>query len=107
MSNSRFEQRRLELHELLAELLGSRNVYYQPPESVRMKYPAIKYSRDDIQNTFANNNVYMQQYAYEITVIDEDPDSEIVYKISKLPTARFERHYTSDDLNHDIYKIIF
>ena len=72
-----------------------------------MKYPAIKYSRDDIQNTFANNNVYMQQYAYEITVIDEDPDSEIVDKISKLPTARFERHYTSDDLNHDIYKIIF
>ena len=107
MENSRFEQRRLELHELLVELLGSRNVYYQPPESVRMKYPAIKYSRDDIQNTFANNNVYMQQYAYEITVIDEDPDSEIVDKISKLPTARFERHYTSDDLNHDIYKIIF
>lgn len=107
MENSRFEQRRLELHELLTELLGSRNVYYQPPESVRMKYPAIKYSRDDIQNTFANNNVYMQQYAYEITVIDEDPDSEIVDKISKLPTARFERHYTSDDLNHDIYKIIF
>lgn len=107
MENSRFEQRRLELHELLAELLGSRNVYYQPPESVRMKYPAIKYSRDDIQNTFANNNVYMQQYAYEITVIDEDPDSETVDKISKLPTARFERHYTSDDLNHDIYKIIF
>ena len=107
MENSRFEQRRLELHELLAELLGSRNVYYQPPESVRMNYPAIKYSRDDIQNTFANNNVYMQKYTYEITVIDEDPDSEIVDKISKLPTARFERHYTSDDLNHDIYKIIF
>ena len=107
MSNSRFEQRRLELHESLVKILGSRNVYYQPPESVRMKYPAIKYSRDDIQNTFANNNVYMQQYAYEITVIDEDPDSEIVDKISKLPTARFERHYTSDDLNHDIYKIIF
>ena len=107
MSNSRFEQRRLELHELLAELLGSRNVYYQPPESVRMKYPAIKYSRDDIQNTFANNNVYMQQYAYEITVIDEDPDSEIVNKISKLPTARFERHFTSDDLNHDVYQIFY
>lgn len=107
MSNSRFEQRRLELHELLVELLGSRNVYYQPPESVRIKYPAIKYSRDDIQNTFANNNVYMQQYAYEITVIDEDPDSEIVNKISKLPTARFERHFTSDDLNHDVYQIFY
>lgn len=107
MANSRFEQRRLELHEILAELLGSRNVYYQPPESVRMNYPAIKYSRDDIRNNFANNGVYMQQYAYELTVIDEDPDSEIVDKVSKLPTARFVTHFTSDDLNHDVYKITF
>lgn len=107
MANSRFEKRRLELHELLVELLGSRNVYYQPPESVSMNYPAIKYSRNDIRNNFANNGVYMQQYAYEITVIDEDPDSKIVDKVSKLPTARFERHYTADDLNHDVYQIIF
>lgn len=107
MANNRFEQRRLELHEILVDILGSRNVYYQPPESVKMNYPAIKYSRDDIRNDFANNSVYMQQYAYEITVIDEDPDSEIVDKVSKLPTARFERHFTADDLNHDIYQIIF
>lgn len=107
MANSRFEEKRLELHELLVAILGSRNVYYQPPESIRMHYPAIKYSRDDIRNNFANNGVYTQQYAYEITVIDENPDSEIVDKVSKLPTAKFVTHFTSDDLNHDIYKIIF
>lgn len=107
MVNSRFEQRRLELHEFLVELLGSRNVYYQPPESVRMCYPAIEYSRDDIRNNFANNGVYIQEYAYKITVIDEDPDSEIVDKVSRIPTARFERHFTVDGLNHDVYQIRF
>lgn len=107
MANNRFEQRRLELHEILVDILGSRNVYYQPPESKKMNYPAIKYSRDDIRNDFANNGVYMQQHAYEVTVIDEDPDSEIVDKVSKLPTAKFVTHFTSDDLNHDVYKITF
>ena len=35
---------RLELQNKLEELLGSRHVYFQPPESVKMEYPAIKYS---------------------------------------------------------------
>lgn len=107
MVNSRFEQGRLELHEVLVNILGSRNVYYQPPESIKLHYPAIIYSRNNIQNNFANNDVYAQHYSYEVTVIDEDPDSEIVDKISRMPTARFERHYTSDDLNHDVYQIMF
>ena len=35
---------RLDLQALLEDLLGSRNVYYQPPESVKMNYPAIVYA---------------------------------------------------------------
>ena len=44
---------RLDLQALLEDLLGSRNVYYQPPESVKMNYPAIVYALEDIENTFA------------------------------------------------------
>ena len=39
---------RLKLQELLEKLLESKNVYYQPPESKKMEYPAIKYSVDKI-----------------------------------------------------------
>ena len=35
--------RRNDLQKLLVEVLGSKNVYFQPPESVKMKYPAIVY----------------------------------------------------------------
>lgn len=98
---------RLELQTVLEELLGSRNVYYQPPASVLMKYPAIVYSRDDITNTFADNRVYMQVTAYMVTVIDKNPDSEIVTKVSQLPMCSFERHYVSDNLNHDVFTLYF
>lgn len=98
---------RLKLHELLCEVLGSRQVYFQPPESVKMKYPAIVYSRNNIGNEHANDSVYMQSPSYTITVIDKNPDSEIVDKISRLPMCRFDRHFTADNLNHDTFTIYY
>ena len=98
---------RLDLQAELEELLGSRNVYFQPPASVRINYPAIVYTRSDIDNTFADDSVYMQSHFYEVTVIDEDPDSKIVDAVSKLPTCRFNRHFTSENLNHDTFIIYY
>lgn len=98
---------RLKLQTLLEELLGSRNVYFQPPSSVRMKYPAIVYSRDDIRNDHANNQTYMQSTAYQVTVIDSDPDSEIVKKVANLPMCAFDRHYVADNLNHDTFTLYY
>jgi len=96
---------RLDLQTTLEDLLGSRNVYYQPPESIKLNYPAIVYSREDIDNTFADDIVYTQSHVYELIVIDEDPDSDIVEKVSKLPTARYNRNFKSDNLNHDIFTL--
>ena len=98
---------RLKLQALFEEILGSRNVYFQPPASIEMSYPAIRYSRSNIDNKFAHNSVYVQSNIYEIVVMDYDPDSEIVERVSKLPTCRFNRHYTADDLNHDVFTLHF
>lgn len=98
---------RLDLHELLCEVLGSRNVYYSPPESVKIKYPAIVYSRSDIDNKFANDSVYKQSHVYSITVIDDDPDSEIVERMSSIPKCKFDRHFVSDNLNHDLFTLYY
>ena len=40
---------RLELHRILNDIPGVRGVYYQPPESLKLKYPAIIYSRSRIE----------------------------------------------------------
>lgn len=98
---------RLDLHTLLEELLGSKNVYFQPPTSVKMKYPAIRYSRSDIDNVHAGNSVYKQNHAYEVIVIYKDPDSMLPMHISQMPLCKFDRHYVADNLYHDVFTLYF
>ena len=95
----------LKLREVFCEILGNNNVYLQPPASVKMKYPAIVYSRKRIDNKSANNNVYIQSFGYEATVIDYEPDSEYVEKMSRLPQCSYDRHYVSNNLHHDVFTI--
>lgn len=91
---------RLELHETLVSILGSRNVYFQPPESVKIKYPCIIYRFVDPKVVPANNGLYMRHDGYTIMLVDEDPESIIFDKILALPYVRFETTYTRDNLNH-------
>lgn len=99
--------KRLQLQELLESILGSRNVYFQPPTNVQMSYPCIVYKRDYMDTKFAGNKPYSQTKRYLVTVIDRDPDSLIPDKISSLPMCTFDRHYTADNLNHDSYSLYF
>lgn len=98
---------RPDLQTLFESILGSRNVYYDPPESVKMQYDAIRYSRKKIDNRFANNNVYKQDNVYEVIVIYRDPDSDIPIKISKLPMCNHDRHYVADNLHHDVFTLYY
>lgn len=97
---------RTELHSELYNILGTNNVYFQPPESVSMKYPAIVYAVESIDNSFSNNVVYLQKFTYRVIVIDKSPESDIVKKLSKLPKCKYVNHYASDNLYHDVFKII-
>lgn len=96
---------RLELQNMFEKLIGNRNVYFQPPASIQMSYPAIVYALNEIDNAHANNSVYKQDFSYEVTVIDEDPDGEIAKKVSLIPTCRFNRHFTSENLNHYVFTL--
>lgn len=98
---------RTELQVILEELLGSEEVYYQPPANVHMKYPAIVYSRYDLWANHADNQKYLTNVAYNLVVIDRDPDSEIVKKVAKLPFCQYGRHYTADNLHHDSFTLYF
>ena len=98
---------RFELQSKFEDVLGSRNVYFQPPSSVRMQYPAIVYSRKDIEGRFANDKIYRKLPCYEVILIDKNPDSEFIDKILDLPYCSFDRHYEADNLNHDVFTIFY
>lgn len=107
MGQDRIKQRRIELHKMLIDLLGSKNVYFQPPESIKMKYPCIIYKLDNINTTYADDMPYLHKRRYSITVIDRDPDSVIRDKVTHLKTSNFERAYVSDNLYHSVFNIFY
>lgn len=98
---------RLDLHALLLSLLGLPNVYFQPPPTVNLQYPCIIYKRDNINTEYADNSPYKHKTRYQVTVIDRNPDSVIHRKVGELPLSSYDRFYTADSLNHDVYNLFF
>lgn len=96
---------RLELHSVLQELLGSSNVYYQPPESIKMQYDAIRYSKKTIDSKYANDRKYSMIDCYEVIVISRLPDNPVIKKLLSLPYCSYDRHYIADNLHHDVLTI--
>lgn len=96
---------RIELQEKLESLSESENVYFQPPSSVKMQYPAIRYSLKRVVNNHANNSIYKQMTAYEVIVLDYNPESPIADKVSKLPYCTLDRFYVANNLNHFVYTL--
>ena len=98
---------RLDLQGLLEELLESRNVYYQSPESVKMQYPAIRYSKKNIQSVYANNSKYLMRDCYELIVISRSADHPVIKKLLALPYCSYDRPYVADNLYHDVLTIYY
>lgn len=83
------------------------NVYFQPPNNVVIKYPAIVYHRDYGNTLFAGNLPYRVTRRYQVTVIDRDPNSVVLGKIANLPLCTYLRYFAVDGLNHDVYTLYF
>jgi hypothetical protein len=98
---------RLELQTLLESILGSGNVYFQPPETIKMNYPCIIYKRNKDNTDFADNKPYNHTKRYSVTVVDRNPDSLVPDKIAMLPMCLFDRHLQVNGLNHYIYNLYF
>lgn len=98
---------RLELQALFESLLGSENVYFQPPPTLKMSYPCIRYKRDKRITLFANNKPYKHKKRYQVTVISRNPDSNVPELVAELPLCSFDRFFTADGLNHDVYNLFF
>jgi hypothetical protein len=98
---------RLELQTLLESVLGSKNVYFQPPSNIGMNFPCIIYKRDDFNINYANNKFYVGKKRYQITVVDKNPDSLISDAVATLPLCSYDRFYVADNLNHDVFNMFF
>jgi hypothetical protein len=96
---------RVQLQTLLETFVD--NVFFQPPESLKLTYPCIIYSRSTDVKRFASNNPYNRVLGYTVIVLDANPDSEIPAMVADLPMSDFNRSYRKNNINHDVFTVYF
>lgn len=103
------DPKRLELDTILREILGSVNVYFQPPSNKTMSYPCIVYAHDNAKTEFAGNHPYSRAKRYQLTVIDRNPDSgmSLSDEIAQLPLSNLNRIFTADNLHHYVFNLYY
>lgn len=102
------ELRRLELHDKLVDILGSKHVYFQPPADIRLVYPCIVYSRDSTRILRADNKPYNGWIRYNIMYITREPDNESISQmLCGLPFCSTDRSYVSDNLYHQTFTVFY
>lgn len=99
---------RLDLHDELIEVLGSNNVYFQPPESKKIEYDCIIYHRNNYHIRHANDEIYMLRDRYEVECIYRNPDSTLPKDVMEhFKYCNFDRHFISDNLNHATFNLYY
>ena len=99
---------RIELDEELRGVIGNDHVYFQPPESIKLRYPCIVYHKTDIPTKHADNRVYHEMGCYDVTIISKDPDYYLFDEfLHAFPMCSRGRSYTADNLNHVPYTLYY
>lgn len=98
--------RRQKLQRDLEAVPGVKKVYFQPPATVKMIYPAIRYNREGGRTNFAGDMPYTYSQRYTLTVITCDPDSDIPeYIATHFAMCTLDRTYVVDNLYHSVFTI--
>lgn len=101
------DKRRLKLDKLLRDTLGSTQVYYQPPESVQMEYPCIRYNMAKVPVDYADDGVYLIRAKYIVTYITTEPDDEMKESLVMALKTPVIQIYAADGLYHYVYEVYY
>lgn len=104
---------RLDLDAEFREVLGSNNVYHQPPANIHMSYPCIVYEENPDEDLHADNDIFMTYHNWSVTLIrnytNRDETKKLVDKIKShfKPYIRVNQHFVTDNLIHDVFKLYY
>lgn len=97
--------KRPEFNALLQDILGAKNVYYQPPAELKMKYPCIRYESSNLDVKRADNHGYRVTRSYTVLYISKTQDEDVILRLARLPMSRHDRSYKASGLYHEVFTI--
>lgn len=92
-----------DLLHLLRKAVDHDRVYFQPPENLKLGYPAIVFHLTKIKVDHADDVPYKGAREYMITLISKDPEPDALEKILKIPYTTLDSTYISDGMNHFVF----
>lgn len=99
---------RVELHNELKAVLGSSNVYFQPPSNVSLKFPCIIYSLSAVDTDHADDQVYTLNRRYTVQHIFKDVNNDLIDDLlGRFSYISYDRRFVNDNLYHDNYSIFY
>lgn len=97
-----------ELREIQTEVNGYEHTYFEPPESVRLKYDAVVYKKTDMNVRRADNKSYAVREGYSVMVISRDAESQlpaaIQWHFARCVPGKF---FVRDNLYHYPFTIYY
>lgn len=101
-----FETKRRVIQSKLEALLGSGHVYFQPPENVKIAYPAFVYERAKPDIKRADNSAYLYTHCFSITYIRKDNGDDLPEMIVRaFDLCSEDRTFISNNLYHTVFKL--
>ena len=92
-----------DLLRLLRKAVAHDRVYFQPPENLKLGYPAVVFHLTKIKVDHADDLTYKGAREYMITLITKDPEPDALEEILKIPYTTLDSTYQSDGMNHFVF----
>lgn len=94
-----------DLLNMLRQAVQHDQVYFQPPENLKIGYPAIVFHLSKIEIDHASDVPYKGAKEYSVTLITKDPEPDVIDEILKIPYSSLDTTYISDGMNHFVFTV--
>lgn len=92
-----------DLLHFLQKAVDHNRVYFQPPENLKIGYPAVIFHLSKIKLDHAGDVPYKGAREYSVTLITKEPEPEVLDEILKIPYTTLDTTYTADGMNHFVF----
>lgn len=104
MTDNAYEDVRLQLAEEMQNAVNCA-CYFQPPENLKLTYPCIIYSLNDVNVVYASDGPYIELLNFEIIYITKDPLPKELQTLVYVLNRSCGRTYVADNLHHFVFNV--